>query len=390
MKLTLKGFRHGKESPVAEARAALEMVGSSTIGKPILVGYTPVGRTNPYQALLYKQFAPAGLAASPVIKSWDFLRLLEARENARAVVLHIHWTSFVLNEIKSYVTAKKKVSDFRHELDAFIKGGGKVVWTLHNVIPHDSLYPALEMQIQQYLADRADVIHILSQASADIMREHISFENSKLLLSPHANYRGTYEDFIPKEEARLSLGIRPDERVYVLLGALKAYKGLKNLYESFEEFCRGSSQPRRLLVGGMPDESVEVAEFVKLCERSPNVLIEAKKIPANFVQYYMRAADIGLAPYARMLNSGAILLYQTFDLPVITSDVKAVWENLTHDIAEKVDSPGDREKLVDSFRRAERFFDDDVSWRIRSFTNNYEADALSRAFASDLRSRLMS
>ncbi|WP_156135174.1 glycosyltransferase [Arthrobacter sp. L77] len=388
MQLVYQGFHSRSDSPVAEANAAIEQASITAGEKPILIGYTPVGRMNPYQALLYREVGDHGFAVAPIVKSWDFAKLSQVRSKASLIVVHIHWTSFVLNSITSYQTAKKKIQDFKTDIERVISQGGKIVWTLHNVIPHNSRFVDLEIEVQQYIADKASVIHVLSEASVEVMSDFISFDRSKILHVPHPNYKSTYEDYVNRDQARTTLGLSSDDKVYVLLGALKAYKGLGTLLAAFESLCaRDPSVPRKLLVGGMPDDDPEVASFVEACKKSANVLIEAKKIPANYVQYYMRAADIGLAPYSRMLNSGAILLYQTFELPVVTSNVSAIWENLDEDIAEMAvdDSVA---ALESALQRADRFIGSDTSWRIRAHTEQYDSSDLSREFARELRSML--
>ncbi|WP_458108817.1 glycosyltransferase [Arthrobacter sp. R3-55] len=385
MQLKLKGYFKEDNSPIAEAVKAVEMLEANSVGRPHVLGYTPVGRTNPYQALLYRAAEDYNIATVPVVKSWDFHKLFQMPSaESSTVILHIHWTSFILQGITSYATAKKKIQDFRTAVGDIKSKGGKIIWTLHNIIPHDSRYPDLEMQIQQYLAEEADVLHVLSDASAEMMSAALTIDKNKLVNVPHPNYRLTYEDYVTRSNARLEFGIGPNDRVYVLLGALKAYKGLDRLLKAFDEFSSQDPDTRRvLLVGGMADDSQEVADFVKKCLKHPNVLIEPKKVPNHLVQNYMRAADIGLAPYTRMLNSGAVLLYQSFDLPVIASDVPAIWENMSDEIGERV-ADNSTESLVTAFAKADRFFENDVRSKVRIYADQFDATELSREFTRRL------
>ncbi|MGO4230374.1 glycosyltransferase [Arthrobacter sp. YAF34] len=388
MQLKLKGYFNEEDSPLAEAKAAIEMLAATSTAVPHVLGYTPVGRVNPYQSLLYKAAADYDVATVPIIDSWSFDSLAAMRPDASHVILHIHWTSFVLNGIKSYTTAKNRLNDFQNSIDSFKGRGGRIVWTLHNIIPHDSRYPDLEMKAQQILADEADVLHVLSDASADMMSSALMIDRQKLLTVPHPNYRTTYEDYVTRNNARLEFGIGPKDRVYVLLGALKAYKGLNRLLDAFDAFCATDpSIPRTLLVGGNPDGTPEVAEFVARCRAHPNILIEDKKIANHFVQNYMRAADVGLAPYTRMLNSGAVLLYQSFDLPVIASDVPALWEDMPEEIGERVHD-NSTESLVAAFQRAERFFQYSTQDAVRRYADQFDAVQLSREFSRGVLEKL--
>lgn len=388
MKTVYKAFKAEAGSPLIEAQAAISLARVGPGEKPYLLGFTPVGRTNPYQALLYSSAGEFGVATTPVVNSWSFDELVRVSSRTERLIMHVHWTSFVLSGVESRHIARQKIQDLKEGVERLRSGGAALVWTLHNIVPHDTLFPDLELEIEQYLADTVDVIHALSYASLEVMEQFLTFDRSKVIIVPHPNYTAAYEDFVSREDARLAFGIGAEERVYVLLGALKRYKGLPNLLDAFDRFCEEDPNiPRRLLVGGAPDKDPEVQEFVAACETHPRVLIEAKKIPSGFVHYYMRAADVGYAAYSRMLNSGAVLLYQSFDLPVITLDNPALWESMTEDIAQPVRAP-DVDGIVDGFRGAERFFEASVAPEVRRYVSQFDPRSLSRSFVSQVLSRV--
>lgn len=388
MKTEYQAFKSGPGSPLAEAQAAIKLARVGPGEKPYLLAFTPVGRTNPYQALLYGAVREFGMATTPVVDSWSFGQLPRVASQTERLILHVHWTSFVLTGITSRDVALQKVADLKTEIERLRAGGTALVWTLHNIIPHDTIFPDLELEVEQYLADTAEVIHALSYGSLDVMEQYLRVDRSKVIVVPHPNYTSAYENFITREDARLAFGIESDERVYVLFGALKRYKGLANLLEAFDQLCReDTSVSRRLLIGGMPDEDPEVQAFVAACQSHPRVLIEAKKIPSGFVQYYMRAADVGYAAYARMLNSGALLLYQSFDLPVITLNTPALWESMTDGIAQRVYTP-DVAGILDGFRGAERFFEEPVAEQVRRHVSQFDPTRLSRSFVSQVLSKV--
>lgn len=389
MKTVYKAFTAESGSPLAEAQAAIKLARVGPGEKPYLIGFTPVGRTNPYQALLYDTVGEFGTATTPIVNSWSFDKLLRVASQTERLIIHVHWTSFVLSGVESREVALHKIADLREKIERLRSGGAAIVWTLHNIVPHDTRFPDLELEVEQFLADTADVIHALSYGSLEVMDQYLTVDRSKVIVVPHPNYTRAYEDFVSREDARLAFGIDPDERVYVLLGALKRYKGLPRLLEAFDQFCaEDPSIPRRLLIGGMPDkDDHEVTDFVAACEKHPRVLIEAKKIASNFVHYYMRAADVGYAAYTRMLNSGAVLLYQSFDLPVITLDNPALWESMTDDIGQRVNT-SDVGGILDGFRGAERFFEQPVNRQVRRYVSQFDPTPLSRSFVSQVLARV--
>jgi len=317
MKLEFSGFKHTDSSPLAEALASIRHVESLGYEKPLLMAYTPVARMNPFQALLYSSFLESGIAVTPLIKPLLFDRLTQLRTLVSDVVVHLHWNSVILAGAKDLRDARKRVDSFKERVDRFTSAGGKLMWTVHNLLPHDAEYLDEEMELQQFIADRCSVIHTMSRATDEAMTGILNLDKSKVLVSPHPSYEGAYEDYVGRHEARMTLGIDSDEIVYVLLGAIKPYKGVSRFIEGFDEFGASATGRRRLIVAGEPDTSTDTARLLDVCRQHPNILLDDRKIPANLVQYYLRAADIAVVPYLRVLNSGAALLGPTFGLPVI-------------------------------------------------------------------------
>jgi len=101
-------------APIRVTTAIRELGGP---GKGVILGYFPIARLNPYQALLYSrawenQFAPIGLAT---------LEDLHALEIAVAVgtpaLLHIHWTAPVTTRATDAGKAERAAVDFLTQLE---------------------------------------------------------------------------------------------------------------------------------------------------------------------------------------------------------------------------------------------------------------------------------
>lgn len=340
MLVHLNGFRREATSPVQEIHQAIRAVGTDP--SPHLLGYTAVARVNPFQALLYRSFPQKGVAVAPILNGFDFAALPQFHRLSASQTVHFHWINWVIGEAKDAAQAGIKARGFLGRVDQFRERGGKVVWTAHNVYPHDARFIDEELTLQQGLADRADAVHVMADATVSAMDGLLDVEPGKLVVAPHPSYVGAYEDFVSRAEARAALGIDGDEIVFVLFGALKAYKGLHVLLDGFQELCRRDrSTPYRLIVAGHPDEDPDVRRFVARCAADPQVLIEPHRIPGTKAQYYLRAADAGLVTYTRSLNSGAALLYLSFDLPVLATDTPVFREALPGSFVEYVEKPGE-------------------------------------------------
>lgn len=338
MRAHLQGFRLHSTSPIPEIHHAVRAIGTDPA--PHLLGYTAVARVNPYQALLYQSFGSRGVATAPLLRGFDFGILPEFHRMTRTQTVHFHWINWVIGDADSAHRAQVKSAGFLGRVDKFKKRGGKLVWTVHNVYPHDAVFVEEELALQQGLADRADAIHVMSPATAIAMNGLLTVDPARLVVAPHPNYVSAYENFVSREDARAALGIDEDEIVFVLFGALKAYKGLHELLNAFQMLCARHPENRyRLVVAGHPDNDEEVSAFVNRCLLDPFVLIEPTRIPGNKTQYYLNAADAGLVTYVRSLNSGAALLYLSFGLPVLTTDTPIFRETLPLESVEFIEDP---------------------------------------------------
>ncbi|WP_091564715.1 glycosyltransferase [Arthrobacter sp. ok362] len=328
MKIEYRSFTASPQSPASELLAAYSSLANGE-EKPHLLGYTPVARMNPYQALLYRHFGGHGIAVAPILKPEKFRGLLDFRRMASTTSLHLHWNSWMTLGAAEEERARTVGIGMAARLEQLRDNGVNVIWTVHNVYPHDAVHVDVELEIQQRIADAANIVHVMSASTVDAMDGYVKLDREKILVAPHPSYKGAYVDVITREEARAMLGLGPDEVVFLLFGALKSYKGLDRLLDAVDIMAAASPEFRfRVLVAGSADDSSAVREFINRALVNSSILIESNKIPNDRAQYFLRAADVGLVNYERTLNSGAALLYGTFDLPVVAADTPTFREGL--------------------------------------------------------------
>lgn len=387
MKLYFNGFKHEEGSPVNEALSAVKYATALSDKKPLLLGYTPVARMNPFQGLLYKSFWKEGYALTPISRPLLFEQLIGLKAHVETVALHLHWHSVVLAGAKDRREAKARSASFKERVENFKDQGGKIVWTVHNVLPHDAEFMEEEMDLQSFIADSSDVIHTMSHRTVEAMRGTLNLDTSKILMSPHPSYVGAYEDYVDRHEARATLGIHSDEIVYVILGALKPYKGLDEFIAGFDQYVETAGTHHRLIIAGESDKSEAMSTLVDLCHRHPHILLDERKIPSNLVQYYMRAADYSVVPYVKALNSGAALLGPSFGLPVIASRAGSLPEVLGDSFTEFLPGSGS-EEIAAALTKARRLRSPEVSEAALRFSEDLSPDRISTSFAKALKERL--
>lgn len=367
------------ESVAAATRRAID-ASEATGREPLVMVYTPAARGNPYQQLLYRCSDEFGVAVVPALdlESFDGLRW------PYPLALHIHWTRPITLEAESVSEAEAAVDRAIEVLAAAKARDVRLLWSVHNILPHECRFPDTDARLRQWLADHVDIVHVLGKGTVEQVAEHYTLAvDGRLVHVPIPSYTGVYPDHVTRAEARFELGLRESDRVGVLFGALRGYKGLDVLAEASDRLDEGN----RFLVAGSPfDEETRVA-LEEMADRHPNLLVAARRIPVEEVQYYMRAADYAVLPYVGGLNSSAGFLAVAFGLPVVGPAFGTFTEMITPEIGELF-PPGDAEGLVDAVRRVLGRDPATTAAAVARFAQENSPEVTSRRFFEAVRSVL--
>jgi beta-1,4-mannosyltransferase len=384
----LRGRTQERRAAAADTLFALRQLDALGAAAPIVLAYHPVARVNPYQSLLYRRCWEHGIAPVP-LASLDWLDdLVALLKIGPRVVLHLHWTKGILAGAETPAEAAGRRHAFVARLDAFLATGGELAWTVHNILPHDSRFPDDEARLQQAIADRAAVVHVLAAATDRAAAGSFSIDPEKVLRVPHPSYRGAYADVVSREEARYQLGLDPDEMVYGVFGAIRPYKGLSDLLDAFDQALESPGR-RRLLVAGAPSGLPGEEVVIDRCALHPFVLLFPRRIPGDEMQLYLRAADVAVIPYQRSLNSGVLMLALTFGLPVVVPRGSA-FESIVNANAARTFEPGNIGSLAASLIAAEALRAASSRAAATDIAARYEPDRLADEFARGLAARLRS
>lgn len=352
---------------------------------PWLLAAYPSFVTNPYQDLLYRECRAHGLGPIRVRRDEQLAELLELTRSRLPTILHLHWLHLVLKGSSSAREARRRADGFLRQVDAHRAEGGRLVWTVHNILPHESQFDDEEARLCAEVADRADVVHVMAERTPELVAPYFALPADRLLHVPHMSYLGAYEDRVSRLDARHELGLLPDELVYLVLGALRPYKGLPELLDAWREV--DTAVPRRLVLAGAPSDEPGMPEVVERAALDPRIVIDARKIPAEEMQVFLRAADVAVLPYRRSLNSGALLLALTFGLPAIVPADSGLIELADERFAMTFDPDAPR-GLADALERASELATPEASEAASALAASLAPTTISNRFAVGLRAAL--
>jgi glycosyltransferase involved in cell wall biosynthesis len=284
--------------------------------RPATLGFFPDYRqANPYQTMLYADLPAHDVTPIPV----DAGNGLVPRDPAGPLdhyVFHLHWTAPLLQQQRGPFGAELALRRFRQRLCEFRDRGGRLLWTIHNVLPHECPNRTAEIELCRFLAAQADMVHLMGAATARIVAPLYELPADRTVVIPHSSYLGVYPDVVSRRDARHHLKLREHEIALLMLGGIRPYKDLGLLLDVFEELSRSDAR-LRLLVVGRPSRDAATAGWQRRCEEHPRIVAHFAHVADADVQIWCRAADLAVLPYMSILNSGSFQLAISFDLPVV-------------------------------------------------------------------------
>lgn len=260
--------------------------------------------TNPYQTLLYESLEPAFSAEPGSIE--DALSR-QADAPARPHVFHLHWEHAVLMG----AGAPKSVEDFLDAISRFCAAGGKLVWTIHNLAPHDTEKGAANDDLQAGLCELADILHLHSLHALTAARAEMKLPDRKIRIIAHHNYEGAYPVYA-RATARSDLGLSGARRVVLSPGRIAPYKQPADLAESF---LASAGPDDRLVFAGEVARNFDL----ELPDDNRLLLFEGFATQEDVGRLHA-AADFVVLPYRASLTSGSAILAATLARAVLGPD----------------------------------------------------------------------
>ena len=295
---------------------------------PLVLSYFPAASMNPFQRLLYSRASESGFAIVPTLQMQQLGRIHWAGRS----VLHLHWLASVLSGVATASAATTRISGLRADMAAWRAAGHKVVWSMHNVLPHDCPFPDAEIELRRVLVEGSDAIHVLSAASVAEARKYYSLPEEKIFHTPHPSYEGWYANVDSQVSARLDLDLPADSFTFLFFGSLQPYKGVIELVEAFQRLrAKHPGRKLRLVIAGKPVDPAYADAIRTAVAGQSTIRFIPSAMEERQIQVLFNAADVVAAPYRRTLNSGVAMLAASFRKPLVAPAGSGVQETFAAD-----------------------------------------------------------
>lgn len=238
--------------------------------------------------------------------------LFEVTVNAD--IVHLHWPE-AFYRWAGYGSIKQRTKRFLLAVETYKKQGSRIVWSVHNITPHDHVMRGIDYDVYQAIADSTDLFHHHCHCSIKTLADTYNIPGqAENLVVPHGHYL-SYPSGISAQQARQHLNIPDDAYVYLHFGAIRSYKGLDALFSAF----RKVQHPKKwlLIAGDYQGMSGKGAwrdnlqmQWAKRME--PRITLHLHTVPSDNIQTFFAASDALVLSHSRGLNSGVAVLGMTF------------------------------------------------------------------------------
>ena len=314
---------------------------------------------NPYGQLLYAALAEHGVhlvTDSRLELGWLW------RQRRHVTFLHFHWDEWHYEPRSPRrrfraLQAWLKMAHFASMLALARILGYRIIWTVHEVLPHESPSPRRDLVAARMLARASHVLMAHDQATATratgLLRPGIKMTD----VIPHGSYVGAYPPGRPRALVREEWGLRDSSFVFLAFGNLRSYKRLDLLLDAF---ARVADPDVALVIAGEFVSRFPEPEWVRCtlarlqgaAERDPRIRCRIGTVPVAEVAELHDACDAAVFGRSDGWTSGSMILALSQGLPVIAARRPAYVELLGDSAAGWLYEPGDVNSLSDTLTLA--------------------------------------
>ncbi len=265
-----------------------------------------VGTLDRYQPV-YRQQAGLG----------DAIAALEA---GCAIIVHVHWEEFVLDDCANEAKADAQARSFVGQIRLIRKLGGILVWTVHNELPHESPFHAPFLTMRAALAEHATIILVHNQFSIGVLARQVALDRVKVSVLPHPSYSDWHED-----AGALAAGLaQGTERRIQAFGWIRRQKGLGEMIGMLPEPFLVERGLRIRISGDGPEANAVREEQAN----RDDVEWDIRHVPDDDVPRLLRSSTCVVLPYERVLTSGVAMLAMSVGAMLVAVDIPQLRETL--------------------------------------------------------------
>jgi glycosyltransferase involved in cell wall biosynthesis len=222
----------------------------------------------------------------------------------------------------------------------------KVVYTVHNVLPHDTGSTFAPVFRRVYKAMDALICH--TEAAKRRLVQEFSVEPDRVWTIPHGPLLHDVERH-STDEAKVQLSIPQGTTLVLWQGMIRPYKGLDFLLDGWSK-VDAQGLHACLLVAGTGEAKLRksIADQVMRLGLEGSVRLDLRFITDQELSTYYSAADVVVFPYSNVTTSGALMTAAAYRKAIIATKLPAFQETLIDNETALLVDYGDADALAEA------------------------------------------
>ncbi|MDD9148214.1 glycosyltransferase [Sporolactobacillus sp. CQH2019] len=274
--------------------------------------------TNKYNDLLSRSLENEGVE----VREFSFKKIAKMK---RGDVVHFHWIdSYYQKNNRWSMLVKSKI--FFSFLYILKLRGIKLVWTVHNLYPHDYKWPGLEKKIRAQMMRLCDKLIVAADSIKQEVVKEFGIAPEKIEIILHGHYYGAY----PAHHLsyRKKYNIDENRLVFLFVGAVKEYKGVIPLLTDFTNLDDRNSN---LIIAGKVYDGLE--KSIMQFKGKNGVILDLRFIPDEELADLILSSDFVVLPFKNITTSGSAILAASLRKKIICPSTPFMKEYFNDSIA---------------------------------------------------------
>ncbi len=245
---------------------------------------------------------------------YTLIRIVELSINQKPTIIHVQWMKIPQIEYWVYRLIKKRTQS-------------KIVYTAHNVLPHDSGNKYVGIFSKIYKLVDAIITH--DNNSKNEIQKKFDIENSNIRVIPHGVLSFPVDnDKVDKEivSIKSAYDLTNDKLLFTVIGNQNKYKGTDVLINVWTkcELLNKNPKCRLIIAGKWGDENYFVPDNIS------NITFEKGFISDERLVALLKVSDVLLLPYRKISQSGVLLSAIGYGTPFLVTEVGGLAEPLQY------------------------------------------------------------
>lgn len=245
-------------------------------------------------------------------------------------VIHLQAFKVMRLEMSAYLLAKRLTRK-------------KIVYTAHNILPHEEKSKEEAALKKWYRACDAIIVH--NEHSKNILVNFVPEVEDKIHVIAH----GAFDSFsgMAKEE-------KHEKPTFLLFGMVRKYKGIDSLMKAASLLTENERKQMRIVVAGRQRKDLDDTDYSALAKQygvEDFVELDLRRIPDEELPGLFNKADCCLFPYKEIFGSGALLMAYSFEKPVIARRIPTFVEETDDGKTGLLYDAEEEKGLADAMRR---------------------------------------